>query len=180
MIDQCCIRCDMKSIGKVLVISLWTLMLNSRHLMTIIVHFSWNITEAVIQHRITVSYDSYHAENTVSERATVRSAEINAETTWKAISLLSSLQCRHKWLSGNLRSHPDLEATTSTFHTCNHRYPCCNTDITTTALHKAHRFLSWLSQRCEMLPLIEAFTHASLSTLPFAKLLTLSWCMFPV
>ena len=155
-------------------------MLSCLHWLTIICHFSWNITEAVIQHRITVSYDSFHADNTVSERATVRSAVINAEpTSMKAISLLASLQCRQKWLSVNLRSHPDLEATTSTSHTSNHRCLCWYTDITTIALHKAHRLLSWLSQRCEMVPLIEAFSLASLLTLPFAKLLTLSWCMFP-
>ena len=155
-------------------------MQNSRHLMTIIVHFSWNIIEAVILHQITVSYDSYHAEKTISERATVRSAVMNAEPTFEAISLLSTLQCRHKWLSENLRSHPDLEATTSTSHTSNHRCRCWYTDITTIALHKAHRVLSWLSQRCEMVLLIEAFSLASLLTLLLTKLLTLSWCMFPV
>ena len=155
-------------------------MLSCLNWLAIICHFSWNITEAAIQHRITVSYDSYHAKNTVSERATVRSAVINAEPTWKAISLLSSFQCRQKWLSGNLRSHPDLEATISTSQTSNHRCLCWYTDITIIALQKTHSVLSWLSQRCEMVPLIEAFSLASLLTLPFAKLLTLSWCMFPV
>ena len=154
-------------------------MQSSVHWSSIICHFSWNITEAVIQHRITVSYDSYHAENAVSERATVRSAVINAEPTWKAISLLSSFQCTQKWLSGYLRSHPNFEATTSTSHTSNTRCPCLYTYITTIALHKAQRVLCWLSQRCEMVPLIEAISLASLLTLPFGKLLTLSWCMYP-